>query len=190
MCETQRRLDGLAQLEHDARHKAACALRVHTNFGRFVKQTKSGRLQLDKAKIAREAKLDGKSLISTSDDHLSVEGVAMGYKQLHETLRVNRDPEHTVDVRPVCHRKRDRIKAYVLLCWLALLLIRVIENEANDTWGNLKQTLHGLMAGQHRMQSGFITQTSTPSSGVKSVLDALNLKPPKRYLELPRPSKA
>jgi transposase len=88
-------------------------------------------------------------------------------------------------VRPVYHRKLDRIKAQVLLCWLALLLIRVTENQTNDTWGNLKQTLWGLMAGQHRTQSGVITQTSTPTSGVKSVLDALDLKPPKRYLELP-----
>ena len=140
--------------------------------------------------IITMVKIPRKYLISTNDDHLSVEDVALGYKQLHEIERVNRDFKHTVDVRPVYHHKRDRIKAHVLLCWLALLLIRVIENETNDTWGNLKQTLHGLMAGQHRTQSGVITQTSTPTSGMKSVLDALHLKPPKRYLELPRPNKA
>jgi hypothetical protein len=188
--ETERRLENLKQLDGEAHHKATCALRAHGTFGRFVKQTKAGRLTIDKAKIEREAHLDGKYLISTSDDHLSAEDVAMGYKQLHEIERVNRDLKHTVDVRPVYHRKRDRIKAHVLLCWLALLLIRVTENQTNDTWGNLKQTLWGLMAGQHRTQSGVITQTSTPTSGVKSVLDALNLKPPKRYLELPRPHKA
>jgi hypothetical protein len=52
----------------------------------------------------------------------------------------------------------------------------------------LKHTLWGLMAGRHRTQHGVITQSSTPTSDVKRVLDALNLKPPKRYLELPRPS--
>jgi hypothetical protein len=64
----------------------------------------------------------------------------------------------------------------------------VIENDTNDTWHNLKHTLWGLMAGRHRTQHGVITQSSTPTSDVKRVLDALNLKPPKRYLELPRPS--
>ena len=34
------------------------------------------------------------------------------------------------------------------------------------------------MAGQHRTQHGIITQTSTLTNGVKSVLDALDLKPP------------
>jgi transposase len=188
--ETERRIAELVQLEGEAHHKATCELRAHGTFGRYLRQTKGGTLALDKAKIATEEKLDGKYLISTSDDHLSAEDVAMGYKQLHEIERVNRDLKHTVDVRPVYHRRKDRIKAHVLLCWLALLLIRVIENETNDTWHNLKHTTWQLMAGRHRTQHGIITQSSTPTSDMKRVLDALNLKPPKRYLELPRPNKA
>jgi len=34
-----------------------------------------------------------------------------------------------LDLRPVHHRKEERIRAHVLLCWLALLLIRIAENE-------------------------------------------------------------
>jgi transposase len=150
---------------------------------------KNGTLTLNKTKIEQEAHLDGKYLISTNDDHLSAEDVALGYKQLHEIERVNRDLKHTVDVRPVYHHKRDRIKAHVLLCWLALLLIRVIENETHETWGNLKQDLWVLMAGQHRSEHGVIIQTSTLTKGVKSVLDALKVKPPKRFLDMPRPKK-
>jgi hypothetical protein len=189
IAETQRRLTELDQQTGDAHRKDACALRAHPTFGRYLRQTKRGTLQLDKAKIAREAHLDGKYLISTNDDHLSAEDVAMGYRQLHEIERVNRDLKHTVDVRPVYHHTRDRIKAHVLLCWLALLIIRVIENETRDTWGNLKQDLWTLMAGQHRTQHGILTQSSTPSKDVKRVLDALRLKPPKRFLDMPRPTK-
>jgi transposase len=189
IAETQRRLTELDQQTGDAHRKDACELRAHGTFGRYVRQTKRGQLLLDKAKIAREAHLDGKYLISTNDDHLSAEDVALGYRQLHEIERVNRDLKHTVDVRPVYHHKRDRIKAHVLLCWLALLIIRVIENETRDTWGNLKQDLWTLMAGQHRTQHGILTQSSTPSKDVKRVLDALRLKPPKRFLDMPRPTK-
>ena len=35
--------------------------------------------------------------------------------------RVFRDLRDTVDIRPVYHRLADRIRAHVLLCWLALL---------------------------------------------------------------------
>ncbi|MBA4171018.1 MAG: IS1634 family transposase [Chloroflexi bacterium] len=187
--ETERRLENLQQLDGKAHHKATCALRAHGTFGRYLRQSKTGTLTIDKAKIAREAKLDGKYLISTSDDHLSAEDVTMGYKQLHEIERVNRDLKHTVDVRPVYHRRKDRIKAHVLLCWLALLLIRVIENETSETWHNLKNITWPLMVAQHRTQHGPISQSSTPKSDMKRVLDALNVKPPKRYLELPRPKK-
>jgi len=62
-----------------------------------------------------------------------VEDVVLGYKQLFEIERVNRDLKHTIDVRPVYHRKEERIKAHVLLCWLALLLIRVAENESQES---------------------------------------------------------
>jgi hypothetical protein len=82
--ETERRLENLKQLDGEAHHKATCALRAHGTFGRYLRLSKTGRLTIDRAKIAREAHLDGRYLISTSDDHLSAEDVAMGYKQPHE----------------------------------------------------------------------------------------------------------
>jgi len=187
--EAERRLAALEQLDGQAHTKAACDLRAHRTFGRYVRQTKTGKLKLDKTKIATEAKLDGKYLISSSDDHLPAEDIVMGYKQLHEIERVNRDLKHTVDVRPVYHRRSDRIKAHVLLCWLALLLIRVTENETQRTWHQLKKTLWPLMVARHHTQHGVISQTNNLTSEQKAVLDALHLKAPNRYLEVPRPAK-
>ena len=107
---------------------------------------------------------------------------------MHEIERVNRDLKHTVDVRPVYHRRSDRIKAHVLLCWLALLLIRVTENETQRTWHQLKKTLWPLMVARHHTQHGVISQTNNLTSEQKAVLDALHLKAPNRYLEVPRPA--
>ncbi len=61
-------------------------------------------------------------------------------------LRVSRDLEHTVVVRPGYRHERERIQVHVLACWLVRLLIRVIENETRDTWGNPKQDSWALMA--------------------------------------------
>lgn len=188
--EAERRLATLGDLTGKEHTKAVCDLRAHKVFGKYLRQLKSGGLKLDKAKIAAEAKLDGKYLISTSDDHLSVEDVVLGYKQLHEIERVNRDLKHTVDVRPVYHRRSDRIKAHVLLCWLALLLIRIAENESGETWHQLKKVFRPLLVGFHATQHGNIAQTNKLASEQKRVLDAVNIKPPKRYLEIPTPKKA
>jgi transposase len=56
-----------------------------------------------------------------SDDGLSAEDIVLGYKQLAAVECVFRDLKHRVDIRPVYHRLADRIRAHVLLCWLALL---------------------------------------------------------------------
>src|SRR5690554_564110 len=187
IAEAERRLAGLGVLTGKRHTKAVCDLRAHKVFGRYLRELKSGALKLDKAKITNEAKLDGKYLISTSDDHLTVEDVVLGYKQLHEIERVNRDLKHTVDVRPVYHRRADRIKAHVLLCWLALLMIRIAENESGQSWHQLKKSFHQLFVGFHDTPHGRISQTNKLTTEQKTVLNALKLKPPKRYLEVPTP---
>ncbi len=48
-----------------AHNRAECALRDHPALGRYLRQTKTGRLKIDRAKITAEAKLDGKFLLST-----------------------------------------------------------------------------------------------------------------------------
>ena len=99
---------------------------AHKTLGRYLRLQK-GRPVLDRKKVKAEERLDGKYLLVTSDDSLSPEDVALGYKQLLEIERAWRDMKSGLDLRPMHHRKADRIRAHVLLCWLALLLVRVIE---------------------------------------------------------------
>jgi len=96
---------------------------------RFLRTTKTGLLRIDRAAVKAEEHLDGKFLLRTSDPTLSVEDIALGYKQLLEIERAWRDMKSTPDLRPVHHRLEHRIRAHVLLCWLSLLLIRIAENQ-------------------------------------------------------------
>ncbi|MCA1784074.1 MAG: hypothetical protein ABR616_18185 [Dermatophilaceae bacterium] len=47
----------------------------------------------------------------------------------------------SLGLRPVFHYRQDRIRAHVQLCWLALLLTRVVENATGDTWRNIRHEL-------------------------------------------------
>ena len=58
--------------------------------GRYVKELKSGKLKIDKAKVKQDETLEGKYLLSTSDLHLSAEDIALGCKQLLEVERAFR----------------------------------------------------------------------------------------------------
>jgi transposase len=124
-----------------AHTKAECALRDHPTLGRWLRQSPSGRLSIDRVKIKQEERLDGKYLIATSDPHISAEDTALGYKNLLEAERGFRDMKSSLLLRPIFHRLEHRIRAHVLLCWLALLLVRVAERRAGITWRRIATEL-------------------------------------------------
>lgn len=189
--EVKKRLEDLKQLEGDdePHKKSACELRAHSTYGRYIRQTKTGKLRLDKAKIKREEKFDGKYLISTSDDWLPAEELVMGYKQLYEIERVFRGLKHVIDIRPVNHRLPDRIKSHVLLCWIAMLMIRVVENNVDDTWFQIKKKLSPIKLGINSCSQGEIHESSPLSSEQKKLFTTLDLNTPPRYFKLPKPLK-
>ncbi len=173
-----------AERDEAAHLKAECALREHPALGRWLRQTTSGRLQLDRAKIATEARLDGKYLLSTSDPDLSAEDVALGYKNLLEAERGFRDLKSTIELRPVFHRIEPRIRAHVLLCWLALLLIRVAERRTAMTWQQINRELGRLHAITLAGPAGTVVQTTEPTTTQSSILRACGLTPPPRITTL------
>jgi transposase len=180
----RRKAEAQAEREEAAHLKAECALREHPALGRWLRQTPSGRLQLDRAKIAAEAKLDGKYLLSTSDPDLSAEDVALGYKNLLEAERGFRDLKSTIELRPVFHRLEPRIRAHVLLCWLALLLIRVAERRTGLTWPRIARDLGRLHAITLSGPAGTVVQTTEPTTPQLGILRACGLTTPPRITAL------
>jgi hypothetical protein len=123
-------------------------------------------------------------ILSTSDPTLSAEDVALGYKQLLEVERAWRDMKSTLELRPVYHRLEDRIRAHVLVCWLALLLIRLAETATNDTWRNLRHELDRMHLGEFVGNAGRVLQRTELTAGQRSILKALGVAEPKRFLGL------
>jgi len=112
------------------RGQTAIGLRVGKVLGRY-KVGKHFTLEItertfhsarDEAAIAEEAALDGLYVIRTSVDaaRLPAAATVQSYKRLAEVERAFRSLK-TVDlhVRPIHHRKPDRVRAHVFLCLLA-----------------------------------------------------------------------
>jgi len=182
--ELDRELESLKYLPEGQRTKAVCALRSHPTRGRYLKQDKKGRLSIDRAKVKAEERLDGKYLLRTSDDTLSAEDVALGYKQLVEVEEAFRTLKQTLELRPVYHRLEDRIRAHVLLCWLALLLVRVAENEAGRTWRRMRELLQRMHVADLVTPEGRVTQRTEITPEQKSLFTALGLPEPPRLLDI------
>ena len=161
--------------------KAVCALLAHRTMGRYLKKDRRGRLVIDRAKVTSEERLDGKYLIVTSDDSLSPEDVAVSYKQLAEVERAWRTLKSELAIRPMQHRKAERIRAHVLLCWLALLLVRLIEVTCRQTWPRVRQEMDRLHRGVFATASGRFVQRTELTALQHEYLKAMQVAPPPRF---------
>ena len=183
-------ITGTDKLAAAERARVEGALSGKPGLKRFMRTTPGGLLRVDKQKIKTETNLDGKYLLRCSDPGLSAEDIALGYKQLLEVERGWRDMKQILDLRPVYHRREDRIRAHVLLCWLALLLIRVAETTAGGswTWNRIRAELQRLHAVTYTGPAGTFRQTTEPAKSQRDVLTALGLDPPKKIIEIsPKP---
>jgi hypothetical protein len=155
---------------------------------RFLRVTPGGLLRVDKRAIAAETRLDGKYLLRSSDPKLSAEDIALGYKQLLEVERGWRDMKQIIDLRPVYHRKEERIRAHVTLCWLALLLVRVAETTTGQTWPTIRRELQRLTVGHFAGPAGQFRQRTQITSAQRTILATLDLtEPPSIYQLTPTP---
>ena len=164
--------------------KALCAPASHPVYGRYVKTDADGKLTIDKKKVAAEEKLDGKFLIKTSDDTLSLSDMVMGYKQLHDIERGFRTLKSELELRPVYHRKSDRIRAHVLLCWLALLLIRIVETETGMSWFQVRKILKRVHLVSLQLPEGAVHQSTALTEEQVGIYNACQVKLPPRIVHL------
>ncbi|WP_202817161.1 IS1634 family transposase [Serinicoccus sp. CUA-874] len=175
---------GSDQLSVTKRAELRGVISTKPGLNRYLRVTAGGLLRVDAKAIAAEAKLDGKYLLRSNEPHLSAEDMALGYKQLLEVERGWRDMKQILDLRPVHHRLEDRIRAHVVLCWLALLLIRIIETTTGDTWNNVRRELQRLAVGTFTGPAGTYRQTTAPTPAQRTILERLHIDPPPRILQL------
>ena len=159
------------------------SLRTKPGLRRLVRRTKTGLLRIDSAAAQRESHYDGKWLLRTSDLTLTAEDLAAAYTQLIAVERGWRDCKTSLGLRPVYHHREDRIRAHVQLCWLALLLIRVAETRTGDTWRNLHHELDRMHLVTFATTDGRVAQRSATTGDQKTILAALDLPEPPKYLD-------
>jgi transposase len=181
IAQLQDAITGSDQLTDAERSKLAAQLQAKRGLKRFLRQTPGGLLRVDRGAVRVEEHLDGKFLLRSSDPTLTAEDIALGYKQLLQVERGWRDMKTTLDLRPVHHRKEDRIRAHVQLCWLALLLIRIAENQTGDTWRNVRRELQRLHQGTFRGNAGLAQKTSEPTTAQLRILHTLGLAAPPSF---------
>jgi transposase len=91
-------------------------------------------LSLDIKKIEKESKFDGYYSIVTSEIELSdkeIRDVYRGLWKIEESFRIMKSEFNT---RPIYHRLEDRINAHFLVCFVSLLIMRILELKLNHDY--------------------------------------------------------
>jgi len=161
----------------NARTRSEAELLTHPVYGRYLTQQPDG-LALNQQKAKDEARLDGKYLLSTSDDTMTAAEMALAYKHLQEVERSWRDLKQVLEIRPIYHRKEERIRAHVLLCYLALLLVRVVETRTRTPWRRLRRELDHMRLGEFAGKTGRVKRRTETTAEQKRIFNALKLKEP------------
>jgi transposase len=181
-------LTAINSMPKDKQTKAKVLLKAHSSMGRYVKELKNGNLKIDKAKVRNEEKLDGKYLLSTSDESLSAEDIALGYKQLYEVERAFRTLKSTLALRPVYHSKDNRIRSHVMLCWLALMFVRIAESKTGLTWPKILSEMERFHIGEFVHQKSRILRYTELNNKQRNILKKLKIKPPRMFKKIEIPS--
>jgi Transposase DDE domain len=176
-------IEGTDQLSAAKRAELRGVISTKPGLNRYLRVTPGGLLRTDARAVRAEENLDGKYLLRASDPKMAAADIAAGYKQLLEVERGWRDMKQVIDLRPVYHRLEQRIRAHVILCWLALLLIRIAETAAGATWNKITGELAQLTLGTFTGPAGTFRQTAELTPAQRDILDSLQIRYPKKIIE-------
>jgi transposase len=191
----------LAQLDEElaslrdldgARHtKRMCELRTNARYGRYVGETEHGKLFVDLSAVRDAERFDGMWVVTSNDDTLSAEDLALGYKQLMRVEMCWRQLKSGLRMRPVFHWTPWRIHAHVTLSVIALLLERIAEVRCGDTWRNILDQLQTIKVVEYEREGVRVRQTTELRPDVKALLQRLQVDvPPKLHEVRPVRSRA
>jgi hypothetical protein len=90
---------------------------------------------LDEVKIAEDAEMDGCHCIITSECGWSAREVIDVYRDLSYIEESFRVLKSTMDTRPVFVWTEEHIRAHFLVCYVALMIMRLMQKNVEDASG-------------------------------------------------------
>ncbi len=189
IAELEELLPTLAVPDEDAEGhtKRICELRASDRYGKYLREAGHGRLVIDRDRVRRAERTDGKFVVHSNDDSLSTEDLALGYKQLMVVEHAWRMLKTGMRLRPMFHWVPHRISAHVSLTMISLLLERIAENACGDTWRNIRDDLRQIKLAQFSTPNGEVWQITDALPAAAERLKRLGLPPPPPVLKVDPP---
>jgi len=165
--------------DKSATKKWALALLASRRYKRYLTITDKGTVRIDRKAIKTAARYDGKWILETNDDQLSIEDAAYGYRGLMVIERCFRSLKRTqIKMMPMYHWLGRRIEAHVKICVLALFIERVAELKCGKPWSRIRSVLARIQATEFVTPDHSFYQLNELPKGAKTLLGKLAIDRP------------
>jgi transposase len=176
--------------DRSATKKWAIALLASRRYKKYLTITDQQTVRIDRKAVRDAARHDGKWVLETNDENISVEDAAHGYRGLMVIERCFRSMKRTqIRMMPMYHWLPSRIEAHVKICVLALLIERMAEIKCGKPWSRIRSILSKMQATEFATPGHVFFQLNELPNGAKSILDALAIARPKRVFGIKQSEK-
>ena len=137
-------------------------------------------LSLNEDKIKEDEKYDGYYSIVTSEEHLSdieIRNIYRGLAKIEETFKVTKSE---FNARPVHVRVEDHIDAHFLICFISLVIIRILQKEINNKY-TIKNILEKIKNFKCTHETGNLYKFIGYKQEIQYMNRKLNLNLDKKY---------
>lgn len=173
----------IAQIEEILRHKHGRRLisyEVEEKDRKISYWIKEKSLKIEEA-------LDGIYILRTRETAMNARQIIEAYKDLTDVERAFRTMKSSLQLRPFYHRTESRVKAHVLICYLAFLIERYVErhlkiHKAGFSAATAFESLSQLGAATMEVDGQRYTYISEPSRRDKIIFKSLGIQSPTRCL--------
>lgn len=128
-------------------------------------------LSINQSKIEEEEKLDGYYSIVTSEENLTdleLRNIYKGLSKIEETFKITKSE---FDARPINVRLEDHIDAHFLICFISLVIIRLLQHDINN-----KYTIKNILEKIKNFKCTHIAGNVYKCIGYKQEIQYLNRK--------------
>lgn len=151
---------------------------------KFDKETgvvsNSSELSLNLEKIKEDEKFDGYYSIVTSEEHLSdleLRNIYKGLSKIEETFKITKSE---FNARPINVRLEDHIDAHFLICFISLVIIRLLQYDINNKY-TIKNILEKIKSFKCTHETGNIYKFIGYKPEIQYLNRKLQLKLDKKY---------
>lgn len=132
-----------------------------TNRGylKFTDEKLKGQVEINEDRVLQDAQWDGLHGIITNDKESTPEQLLCYYRRLwiiEESFRINK---HTLSMRPIYHFTPRRIKAHILLCYIAFAVSRYLQHHVRTF--DYSMSIERIREALFSVQSSIVKHTST-----------------------------